>query len=134
VTEQNFWKGLALALIGAFVAGVLWSMWTETLAPLIHLGDTVAVARHTIGLPLLLIGVGVFAWGGLRFTARMTQVLNDEAFQDRAILIREEKTGEAVEAARRANWQSLWRSWQPGLAWMVMGLGVMALGSAIVNG
>lgn len=46
------------AAAAIFVGSILWSMWAETLLPLIRAGDTRAVWLHVVGLGFLLIAAG----------------------------------------------------------------------------
>lgn len=79
-----------LILIG-FVASILWSMWVDTLQPVIRTGDTRALILHMIGLPVILLGAGIFVYGGLLFVRRTFNAMGAPQTAETMALMRDGK-------------------------------------------
>ncbi|MCR4407840.1 MAG: hypothetical protein NUW24_13130 [Anaerolineae bacterium] len=121
---------VAWGVVLAFVAALLWSMWSETLHPLIQQGAWGQVWLTGLGLLLILASVGTMVYGGCRFVMATLHLLSDETFQQNAALARKRQAHSpaVVRAARRSNFQALLRAWRPGTAWFFLGFGLLALG------
>lgn len=131
--EDRIWKFLGIAALVIFIGSILWSMWVDTLYPLIRAGDIRAVIFNLIGLPLILIGVGIFVYGGYLFVKRTFGSFGDEQMIESAAVIRAKPSSKEVAAAR---WQTLrlfWRAWLPGLLWLAMGFLLIAVGGFLIN-
>lgn len=123
--------GLITAGLGLVLG---WSMLTETLLPLARQGAYAELALNCLGLPVLVLGVGVFVWGGLVFVARTNGLLGEEAFTERAIKLRERSTPATErQALERAQLRAFGQAWGPGLAWLATGAGLIAVGSLLIN-
>lgn len=90
-------------LAAAAAAPVAWSMLTETVLPLWRAGAYAEMGLNLAGLPLILLGVGAFAWGGVLLAVRTNDL------------------------------RTLGRLWRRPLAWLAGGFGLIALGSVIIN-
>jgi len=126
-------KFIGMIILAACLASVLWSMWVDTLLPLIRAGDLRALVFNLLGLPLILVGVGIFVYGGLVFVRNTFDSYQDETLLESMATIRVKPSRESVRAAR---WQTLrifWRAWKPGLAWLALGFLVIALGGFLIN-
>jgi hypothetical protein len=122
-----------LILIG-FVASILWSMWVDTLQPLIRTGDTRALILNMIGLPVILLGAGIFVYGGLLFVRRTFNALGATQTAENMALMRGGKLppGE-LRQARMQNLKALWDAWKHPLLWLASGFALIALGGFLIN-
>jgi hypothetical protein len=131
--EDRVWKLIGIAALVVFVGSVLWSMWVETLWPLIVVGNWRAVVLHLIGLPLILIGVSIFVYGGYLFVRDTYSSYGDEGLLQSMTVIRSKSSREEVSAARRQTLRIFWRAWKLGLAWLALGFLCIALGGFLIN-
>lgn len=118
------------AATAVFLLSILWSMWTETLLPLIRAGDTRAVWLHLVGLPLILLGTAVIVYGGIIFVRDTFGVFTDETRQQPARAIQPRP---ASAADRWQNSKILFRAWIPGLRWLLLGFLLIAIGGFLIN-
>jgi hypothetical protein len=133
VDESLILKYIGIAVLIVLVGSVLWSMWAETLQPLIAAGDSRAVMLHLIGLPLILLGVSIFVYGGYVFVRDTYNSYGDETLLESIITIRSKPSRKEVTAAR---WQTLrifWQAWKRGLAWLALGFLILAIGGFLIN-
>ena len=131
--EDRIWKFIGIAALVVLIGSVLWSMWAETLYPLIEAGDSRAVVLHLIGLPLILVGVGIFVYGGFVFVIGTFGTFSDEKMIQSMVIIRSKPSPKEVAAAR---WQTLrffWQAWKPGLARLALGFLILAVGGLLIN-
>ena len=133
VDEGQIWKFIGIAVLIVFVGSILWSMWAETLWPLIEAGDSRAVMLHLIGLPLILIGVSIFVYGGYLFVRDTYDSYGDETLLHNMAIIRAKPSREAVSAARRQTLRVFWQAWKPGLARLGLGFLILAVGGFLIN-
>jgi hypothetical protein len=118
------------AAAAVFVGSILWSMWAETLLPLIRAGDTRAVWLHVVGLPIILGGTAVIVYGGYIFVRDTFRAFSDETLQKNILAIR------AKQASGAMRWQNakiLFRAWVPGLRWLSLGFLLIAAGGFLIN-
>lgn len=121
-----FWLTVGVAFVGS----ILWSMWAETLLPLIRAGDTRSVWLHVVGLPLILGGTAVIVYGGIIFVGSTLSAFGDETLQKNLQTIR------AKQATGKMRWQNariLFRAWVPGLRWLGLGFLLIAFGGFLIN-
>ena len=133
VDENRIWKFIGIAVLIVFVGSILWSMWAETLQPLIAVGDSRAVMFNLIGLPLILVGVSIFVYGGYVFVRDTYRSYGDETLLESMVTIRSKPSRKEVTAAR---WQTLrifWQAWKRGLAWLALGFLLLAAGGFLIN-
>lgn len=131
--STQIWKYVGIALLIAFVGSILWSMWVDTLRPLIQAGDPLAVLYNLIGLPLILIGTGIFVYGGYVFVRDTFSSYQDQSLLQNAAVIRAKPSRQAVRAARWQTLRHFWRTWKPGLARLALGFILIALGGFLIN-
>jgi hypothetical protein len=130
---DRLWKYIGVAVLVVFIGSILWSMWAETLYPLIKAGDWRAVILHLIGLPVILVGVSIFVYGGYLFVIRTFACFGEEKMIESMAVIRSKSSRQEVTAAR---WQTLrffWRAWKPGLMWLALGFLILAAGGFLIN-
>lgn len=120
-----------LLLVGVlFVGSILWSMWAETVRPLLIAGDTRGVVLHLVGLPLILAGTAVIVYGGIVFVRATFAAFGNETLQQNARAIR------AKQASAAMRWQNakiLFRAWRPGTLWLLLGFALIAAGGFLIN-
>ncbi len=85
--STHIWKFIGLTALAVFVGSILWSMWVETLRPLFRQGNTAAIINNLVGRPLILIGVGIFVYGGVVFMRDTFGALRDETMQKNTAVI-----------------------------------------------
>ena len=122
---------LGLTLLALFVGSILWSMWAETVQPLLRAGDTRGVLLHLVGLPLILAGTAVIIHGGFVFVRDTFHAMAGEAVQANIARFRSGDTGGT--AARWANARLLFRAWLPGLGRLALGFLLIAGGGFLIN-
>lgn len=127
--QQRFWKWVGIGLAALFVGSILWSMWVDTVRPLLVEGDTVGVMLHLVGLPLILAGTAVIVYGGALVVRATFQAMGSDEISDNLAQMR--ASGGA--GARWANARILFRAWLPGLGWMGLGFLLIAIGGFLIN-
>jgi hypothetical protein len=128
--ESPIGKYILWAAAAVFVGSILWSMWAETLLPLIRAGDMRAVWLHLIGMPIILLGTAVFVYGGAIFVRDTFSAFNNETLQENYLAI---QTKQATWQIRWQNAKILFRSWVPGLRWLGLGFLLIAVGGYLIN-
>ena len=123
-------KYILWGLAAVFVGSILWSMWVETLLPLIRAGDTRAVWLHVVGLPLILLGTAVIVYGGFIFIRDTFRAYGHETVQENLAAVR---ANQATLAMRWQNLKILFRAWVPGLRWLGLGFLLIAVGGFLIN-
>jgi hypothetical protein len=130
----TFWRWLGWAALAVFVGSLLWSVWFETLLPLMRAGDWRRLLLNLIGIPLLFAGTGLIVYGGFVFLRDMLRLSASEAFQQRVDLVQSgTEDRAALRAARRENLRTLWVTWKPGFSWIGLGFLLIAAGGFIIN-
>lgn len=126
------WLGW-LVLIG-FVGSILWSMWVDTLQPLIRAGDTQALIFNLVGLPIILLGTGIFVYGGFRFVRATFHSMQEPGAVENIARIQEGSLPpDELQQARMENLRALWTAWKRPLAWLAFGFALIALGGFLIN-
>ena len=88
-------RAVGLLIVIAFASAILWSIWSETLLPLMRKGDLRGLSLNMTGIPLILLGVGLLVYGGIQFVNRTAVALGDETFRERASFVRSDPRPEA---------------------------------------
>lgn len=119
------WIGLVL-----FAGALVWSMWSETVRPLVQEGEIGRAIRTSFGMTAILAAVVAIIYGGFRIVSQILKTLRDQTVLENAELIRQRRhrSREAVRAASRANRRAVLRALYPGAVWMIGGFGLLALG------
>jgi len=133
MNTTRIWKVIGILALAAFVGSILWSMWVDTLRPLIREGDSQAVFFNLVGLPLILIGVGIFVYGGYVFVRDTFGSFGNENLLQNVAVIRTKPSRKEVTAAQWQNMRFLWQAWKPGLAWLALGFLIIAVGGFLIN-
>lgn len=133
-TSDKLFRWLVWLLVIGFVASILWSMWVDTLQPLIQSGDTRAVLFNMIGLPTILLGTGLIVYGGFLFVrSTFTAMSTPETVENIARIRAGDSMPEDLQRARFENLKALWSAWKFPLFWLVFGFGLIALGGFLIN-
>jgi hypothetical protein len=129
--SNRVWQIIGIGAVVLFIGSIFWSIWFETLLPLLRAGDTAGLSANLIGIPIILAGTAVFCYGGFTFVRATFSVFGDlgalpkhEAKQF-SQLAQQEK-GRRVRAL-------LWKAWQRPLLWLALGFGLIAVGGFIIN-
>jgi hypothetical protein len=117
------WLGGPL-LLGA----LLWSIWSHSLPSLIERGATRALILNLVGVPILLVGVGILLYGGYIFGRDTTHLFRSERYQKFYRIVKGNSTQRAARLARLENLRLLWQNWQTGLTWLAAGLSLFVIG------
>lgn len=133
-TSDKLFRWLVWLLVIGFVASILWSMWVDSLQPLIQSGDTRAVLFNLIGLPAILLGTGLIVYGGFLFVrSTFTAMSAPETVENIARFRAGESVPEDLRQARLENLRALWGAWKFPLFWLVFGFLLIALGGFLIN-
>jgi len=131
-------KTRLLQVIGLIAAititsAVLWSIWSETLLPLFREGDMRALWLNMIGIPLILLGVALLLYGGIKFVDRTAIAMKDKTFHERAAFVRTDPRPEARWEVWKLNLRQLGRLWWPPLLLLALALGLIIIGGILTN-
>lgn len=133
-TSDKLFRWLVWLLVIGFVASILWSMWVDTLQPLIQSGDKRAVLFNLIGLPVILLGTGVIVYGGFLFVrGTFTTMASPEIAENVARIRAGGSAPDDLRRVRRANLKALWDAWKYPLLWLGLGFAMIALGGFLIN-
>jgi hypothetical protein len=129
--RKQYWL---LYLAGLLFAGFFcWSVWFETMAPLLHEGDYWGVLFHLIGIPIILAGTAAIVYGGFLIVRNTFSLMADEEIQRQIAIIRQKPSSEARRAAQRFQIRYFAQAWRAGALWMAAGFGLIAAGGFIIN-
>lgn len=116
-----------------FATAFFWSVWSETMRPMIRAGNTAGVVYHLVGIPIILVGLGLFVYGGFRFLRNIFDLLQDETFLEHAAVIKEGASSTAVRQAQKAHLRLWARAVARGSGWMLLGFSILGVGGYIIN-
>lgn len=134
--EWKIWKRV-IFIGGMVLAGIfLWSVVAETMLPLWRAGDQRGFYLHLFGIPIIVLGTGIFIVGGARVVRDIWAFLfsgDDRRVADNIATIKAGKDRPAVRAAQKEN-AGLWlRAVGQGGLIMAAGFLTIAIGSYIIN-
>lgn len=122
----------AWAVVGLFLLAILWSMWSETLRPLVQAGETAYAFCTALGLVSVMLALLVLTYGGFLVVSRILSAMHEESFVRNAEIGRAGRRHypmEVVRASRRENLRLIFHAARPGCLWMVAAFLLLALGS-----
>ena len=125
------WRWIGIAAAAAFLASILWSMWVDTLRPVVRSGDMQGAALTGLGLAFILGGLFLILKGGWMTTIGGLRFLGSPEAMMGAAMIRTKADG--YREARRANLRRLWRAVGPGALLMLAAFGCFGLGGWLIN-
>jgi hypothetical protein len=133
-TSDVVFRWLGWLIVIGFVASILWSMWVDTLQPLIRAGDVQALIYNLVGLPIILLGTGIFVYGGVRFVrATLNAMAEPHTLDNYARIQAGNMLPDDLRQARMENLKALWNAWKVPLFWLALGFALIALGGFLIN-
>jgi hypothetical protein len=122
---------LACAVVLVFV---LWSVVTETLIPLYRSKEYNELTYNLFGIPLILIGTGIFAYGGKIFVSDTRELFDNPQLTNNIDIIRNKTLPkEKIKIARSENTKMLFSTWKKGFSWLLIGAIFIISGGVIIN-
>jgi hypothetical protein len=129
VTKVIVFTGLAVLLII-----ILWSVVTETLLPLYRNRQLEELTYNAFGIPVILIGTGIFVYGGWVFYRDSRNLFYDPNLINNADLIRNKnEPKEKIKIARSENTKMLFSTWKKGAFWLLIGAVLITGGGFVIN-
>jgi hypothetical protein len=133
-TTDKIIRWFGLLILAGFIASILWSMWVDTLLPLMRAGDTRALTFNLIGLPTILLGTGLIVYGGLLFVrSTFTSMAAPQIVENIARIRAGVSAPHDLRRARIENLKALWNAWKRPLLWLASGFALIALGGLLIN-
>jgi len=132
-TKTRLLRVIGLIAAITITSAVLWSIWSETLLPLFREGDMRALWLNMIGIPLILLGVALLLYGGIKFVDRTAIAMKDKTFHERAAFVRTDPRPEARWEVWKLNLRQLGRLWWPPLLLLALALGLIIIGGILTN-
>lgn len=116
------------------LAIVLWSVVTETLLPLYRNKEYGEFIYNLFGIPVILIGTGIFAYGGRIFVRDTMEIFDNPKLTNNIDVIRNKAlTKEKIKIARSENTRMLFSTWKKGFYWLLIGAVLITAGGLITN-
>lgn len=131
MTKGHKWLFGGIGVV--FAAAFFWSLWSETLYPLIKQGDTAGLMAHLLGLPLLFLGLGLFVYGGFRIVRDMFTMMGDPEVRTRQQVIEGGNAAADIHQARWRNFTHWLRALSRGGVWMLGGFLLMWIGGVLLR-
>ncbi|MBX3045848.1 MAG: hypothetical protein KF698_02500 [Anaerolineales bacterium] len=117
-----------------FFGSIIWSMFYETLLPLLRAEQWLAFFTNLLGLPLILIGTAAMCWGLWLFLRDTATFTNTSEWRSTQAQIHQIKIqGAERKAAQRKVLGLAWAGWKPSAVWLAGGLGLIAAGGILSN-
>jgi hypothetical protein len=129
--SDRIWTIIGIGAVVLFVGSIFWSIWFDTLLPLIRAGDTPELIANLVGIPIILAGTVLFCYGGFVFVRDTFAIWSGFAAMPEAD-VRALKALPIAEQRRRYR-ALLWKAWQRPLLWMAIGFGLIAVGGFVIN-
>lgn len=134
-TENKIFKYAFLAAFSVLLIFVLWSVVFETLLPLYREKAYDEFVYSLIGIPLIIFGTGLFAYGGFIFVRETLRELtqNEKIAENLEIIKNKNYPPEKIKAARSENTKFLLATWKKGVFWLFLGAMLIITGGVITN-
>jgi len=120
-------------LAAVFGGSILWSIFFETLQPLLRAGRTTEFWLNIVGIPVLFAGVGLLAWGAWDLVRGIFTIQADPESKRAMIQASEDAEKRQAVLASNPNLQALVRSVGPSARRFLSGLGLIVIGSLLSN-
>ena len=125
---------LAFLGLGVLLFIILKSAILETLVPLYRNGEYEEFAYNLIGIPILLIGTGIFAYGGWLFYNDTSSIMRNDILLNNVETIRDKSAlKEDRKKARIQNTKALLWTWRRGSVRLLIGALIIICGGIIIN-
>jgi hypothetical protein len=135
IEKRQIFKYAFFSACAVLLVIILWSVVTETLIPLCRGKHYDEFTYNIFGIPLIIIGVGLFAYGGWVFV-RDTHNLFDNNFQlaeNLDIIRNKTQPKEKIKTARNKNTKLLCLTWKKGAFWLLIGAIFIIAGGLMLN-
>ncbi len=132
-TWTRTWRIVGILFVVAIAGIILWSVWSETMAPLIRERDWRGLSLNLIGIPLILLGAIALVCGGVLFVNRTAIAFGDETFHERAAFVRTDPRPEARWEVWKLNLRMLGELWRPALILLAVALALIIAGGILIN-
>ena len=127
-------KVIVFTGFGVLLAIILWSAVTETLLPLYNSKLYDELIYNVIGIPVILLGTGIFIYGGWIFYRDSRELFENPKLTSNADLIRNRNAPkEKKKTARKENTRMLFSAWRKGFMWLLTGALVIGAGGVTIN-
>jgi hypothetical protein len=134
LSKSSSWPWRGLVLLGLlFLGSIGWSIWFDTLAPLVREGDYQALVFNLVGIPIILAGTAVIVYGGYLIVSRTFTLFEDEAFMQTVARIRQRPSSGERRQVWAVQFAYYRRAWAAGAAWILAGFALMAVGGYLIN-
>ncbi|MEX1143200.1 MAG: hypothetical protein WEC16_00020 [Anaerolineales bacterium] len=120
-------------LAAVFGGSILWSIFFETLQPLLRAGRITEFWLNVIGIPMLFAGGGLLVWGGWDLVSGIFAIQADPESKRAMIQASEDAEKRGAVIAGNPNLQALVRSVGPGARRFLSGLILIVIGSLLSN-
>lgn len=116
------------------LAFVLWSVVTETLIPLYKNKEYNELIYNLFGIPVILIGTGIFAYGGRIFFGDTKELFDNPQLINNIEIIRNKALPkEKIKIVRSENTKMLFSTWKKGFYRLLIGALLIIAGGLIIN-
>lgn len=133
-TSKPIFKYLALLGLGFLLFIILKSAILKTLVPFYRNGEYEEFAYNLIGIPILLFGTGIFAYGGWLFYNDTRSIMDDDKLLNNVETIRNKGAlQEDRKKARIENTKVLFAIWKRGSIRLLIGALIIICGGIIIN-
>lgn len=113
---------------------ILWSVVTETLLPLYNSKQYDELVYNAAGIPVILLGTGIFVYGGWIFYRDSREFFENPKLTSNADIIRDRNAPkEKIKTARKENTRMLFSTWKKGFIWLLIGALVITAGGITIN-
>lgn len=127
-------KYVIISVIGIIALAILWSVITETLMPLYRNQDYHEFLYNLLGIPIIFIGTGIFAYGGYVFVKDTFSKFSDDQLAENIRIIKSSSASrEEVSRAKKENRKTLFSAWRRGSLLLLLGAILIACGGIIIN-
>lgn len=117
-----------------FSATIFWSVWTETLLPLLNKKDNRGFILNLVGFIIIYTATLIIVYGGFLFVKDTYILFQQEDFIKRIELLRNKSTSkEEKRRIRKENTKCLFSVWKDGSKWLAIGFIIFIIGSIIIN-
>jgi len=132
-SKSRFWRVIGLLIAIAISSAILWSVCSETLLPLLRKDDMRGLWLNLIGIPMILLGVALLVYGGIKFVDRTAIAMKDKTFHERADFVRTDPRPEARWDVWKLNLRQLGKLWWPPLLLLALALCLIIIGGILTN-
>jgi hypothetical protein len=133
-TKRKIFKFAFFSACVVLLIIILWSVVTDTLLPLYRSKEYGELIYNIIGIPLILIGTGIFVYGGWVFYRDTRNIFDNPRLTNNIDIIREKTaSNEKIKTARSENTRMLFSTWKKGAFWLLIGALLITAGGIIIN-